>query len=127
MYPYIEQNQNSTAISSFNSIPPPTLKYLHLCFVQLENFPYKCIELLLRTFPPAQLEYLSIFEGRNDGRYSNTEQWFSILTMPVLKLKRIQLRLTLEEETAYLIDRLRQHFGNKTQVIQLENDPHLII
>lgn len=126
MRPYIERNQNSTAISSFNSIPPPKLKYLHLYLIDLGNFSYKCIELLLQTFPPGQLEYFSIFEEGSNNGYSNSEQWFFILTMPILKLKWIQLKLMSEKETAYLIDRLRQHFGNKTQVIELKQDPHLI-
>ena len=125
MLPSIEEHINPTSLHLLNSKPPHSLKYLHLRLIRLETFPFEYIELLLKTFPPTQLECLSIYEMYNDCCYANSELWFPILTMPTLKLKQLRIKLNSEQITDDLIQRLRQHFGEETQVIHLERDPHI--
>ncbi|CAF0973122.1 unnamed protein product [Adineta steineri] len=109
MFPCIEEQNNYIPIHSLNSIPPRSLKYLHLHL----------------TFPPTQLECLSIFEVATDYSYSDSKSWFSILTMPTLKLKELRIRLDSKDFSVCLVQRLRQHFGDETQIIYLETDPHI--
>ncbi|CAF1441059.1 unnamed protein product [Adineta steineri] len=125
MFPHMEEQNNSTPIHSLSSIPPPSLKYLHLRLIRLENFPFQYIEFLLKTFPPTQLECLSIFEVKGHYSYSDIESWFSIFTMPTLKLKQLRIRLDSKDSSVYLVQRLLQHFGGETQIIQLETNPHM--
>ena len=125
MFPLLEEDTNPISIRLLNSKTPPSLKYLHLHLIRLAMFPFECIELLLKTFPPTQLECLSIYEMCHDYSYANSELWFPILTMPTLKLKQLRIKLDSSEITDALIQQLRQYFGEKTQVIHLERDPHI--
>ncbi|CAF1328131.1 unnamed protein product [Adineta steineri] len=125
MFPCIEEQNNYIPIHSLNSNPPRSLKYLHLHLVRLGAFPFEYIELLLQTFPPTQLECLSIFEVATDYSYSDSKSWFSILTMPTLNLKQLRIRLDSKDFSVCLVQRLRQHFGDETQIIYLETDPHI--
>lgn len=126
MFPFIHGQRNLTSLYSHNCRPPTSLKYLHLRLICVHLLPFEYMELLFKTFPPTQLEYISIFEDKPTKAYDDIESWFSILTMSTLKLKQLHIKLYSEETNALLIQRLRQHFGNETEVIELKNDPHIV-